>query len=68
MISESSPGTSLDIPLYNLGSSLYRESWEERLYGLQGSGHCHTFNPPNLSTSGLKGQHSFYLGLQQTNN
>ena len=54
---------SLDIARYNLGSSLYGENWEERLYGLHGAGHCHTFNPANVSSSGLRGQHSLYLGL-----
>ena len=26
------------------------------------SGHCHTFNPHNVSLSGLKGQMNLYLG------
>ena len=49
-------------PLYNLASPLYSRRWEERVYSLQGVGHCHTFNPENVSLSGLNGQHIVHLG------
>ena len=52
----------LSDPLYNLGSSLYRSSWEEGLYRFQGAGHCHTFNPENVSLAGVAGQHNIHLG------
>ena len=53
-----------DGPLYNLASSLYSSSWEEGVYRLQETGHCHTFNPENFSNSGLQGQHYALLGLE----
>ena len=52
----------LEDPLYNLASPLYSRRWEERVYSLQGAGHCHTFNPENVSLSGLNGQHIVHLG------
>ena len=52
----------LEDPLYNLASPLYNRRWEERGYSLQGVGHCHTFNPENVSLSGLNGQHIVHLG------
>ena len=57
-------------PLYNLASQLYSSRWEEGVYRLLSDGHCHTFNPENVSHSGLKGQHYFNLGqfLNQTFN
>ena len=53
---------SLDNPLYNLASAMYSSRWEEEVYRLHGAGHCHTFNPENVSMSGLKGQLQLYLG------
>ena len=50
-------------PRYNLVSWLYNARWEEGLYRLLSDGHCHTFNPENVSHSGLKGQHYVNLGL-----
>ena len=49
-------------PRYNLASELYNPRWEEGVYRLSETGHCHTFNPENVSHSGLKGQHYFNLG------
>ena len=53
-------------PLYNLASDLYTENWEEGIFGLTLSGHCHTFNPENVSLSGLRGQHSLHLGDRES--
>ena len=52
----------LEDPLYNLASSLYNGRWEERIFRLQGPGHCHTFSPENVSLSGVNGQLIMYLG------
>ena len=49
-------------PRYDLASEEYRHCWEERLFMMVQSGHCHTFNPSNLSLAGLKGQINLYLG------
>ena len=51
-------------PLYNLTSSLYSAHWYSGLYGLgnRASGHCHTFNPANVSVAGHQGQLYAYLG------
>ena len=72
------PSLSSDNPQYNLASELYSSRWEEGVYRLFETGHCHTFHPENVdlvhsdtsllaslqvSLSGLKGQHSFHLGL-----
>ena len=54
--------SSRDAPLYNLASELYSARWEEGVYRLYEAGHCHTFNPENVSHSDLKGQHYFNLG------
>ena len=32
-------------------------------YRLYETGHCHTFNPENVSLAGLPGQHYLNLGL-----
>ena len=56
-------GFSRSDPRYNLASSLYSPRWEEGVYRLISDGHCHTFNPENVSQSGLKGQHYFNLGF-----
>ena len=56
--------SSPDDPRYNLASSLYGPQWEEGLYRLISDGHCHTFNPENVSYSGLQGQHYLNLGHQ----
>ena len=53
---------SSDDPQYNLASSLHSSRWEEGVYSLYETGHCHTFNPENVSLSGLQGQHYFNLG------
>ena len=53
----------LDDPIYNLASELYSSRWEEGVYRLHETGHCHTFNPENVSHSGVKGQHYLLLGL-----
>ena len=50
-------------PRYNLASELYNPRWEEGVYRLYETGHCHTFNPENVSLSGLQGQHYLNLGL-----
>ena len=55
--------SNLDDPRYNLVSQLYSARWEEGVFRLLSDGHCHTFNPENVSHSGLKGQHYFNLGL-----
>ena len=49
-------------PRYDLASGEHSHSWEERLFMMVQSGHCHTFNPTSLSLSGLKGQINLYLG------
>ena len=61
--SEQTFSSSLDDPRYNLASELYSDRWEEGLYRLYETGHCHTFNPENVSLAGLQGQHYFNLGL-----
>ena len=55
----------MNSPLYNLTSALYEGDWYEGVYGLdnRASGHCHTFNPPNVSLAGHQGQLYAYLGL-----
>ena len=53
---------SSDDPRYNLASELYSSRWDEGIYRLLENGHCHTFNPENVSLSGLLGQHYFNLG------
>ena len=55
-------GASQDNPLYNLASPLYSSRWEEGIFRLYETGHCHTFNPENVSLSGVMGQVYFYLG------
>ena len=50
-------------PQYNLASEVYTARWEEGVYRLYETGHCHTFNPENVSLSGLQGQHYLNLGL-----
>ena len=50
-------------PMYNLASELYNPRWEEGVYRLYETGHCHTFNPENVSLAGLQGQHYLNLGL-----
>ena len=56
---------SMGDPLYSLTSPLYSGNWYSGLYGLgnRASGHCHTFNPENVSPSGLKGQLYLHLGI-----
>ena len=49
-------------PLYNLASELYSTRWEESIFRLLSDGHCHSFNPENVSHSGIKGQHYVNLG------
>ena len=64
VLSEShKPSLSSDNPQYNLASELYSSRWEEGVYRLFETGHCHTFHPENVSLSGLKGQHYVNLGL-----
>ena len=55
---------SMGDPLYNLTSQLYSDNWYSGLYGLgnRASGHCHTFNPENVSVAGHQGQLYAYLG------
>ena len=55
---------SMGDPLYNLTSQLYSGNWYSGLYGLgnRASGHCHTFNPENVSVAGHQGQLYAYLG------
>ena len=50
--------------LYNLASSDFANLWEEGLYNLDldGSGHCHTYNPVFPSLAGFKGQLFILLG------
>ena len=52
----------LQDPLPNLASSLHREGWQEGVFRLEGEGHCHTFNPQEVSLSGERGQHYLHLG------
>ena len=54
---------SRDDPRYNLASELYSPRWEEGLYRLYETGHCHTFNPENFSLAGLQGLHYLNLGM-----
>ena len=51
-------------PLYDLTSQLYSANWYSGLYLLdnRASGHCHTFNPENVSVAGHQGQLYAYLG------
>ena len=56
----------LDSPLYNLASPQYNRHWEERVFRLQEAGHCHTFNPQNVSHADMKGQTFLYLGEEQS--
>ena len=57
---------SRDDPRYNLASSVYSTRWEEGVFRLSSDGHCHSFNPENVSLSGLKGQHYVTLGQSVT--
>ena len=52
---------------YNLADNFYSGFWEETLFDMDGwgAGHCHTYNPPRKSSSGMAGQLYFHLGSSQ---
>ena len=47
---------------YNLAGEQFSARWVEGVYRMVKAGHCHTFNPENVSLSGLKGQLYLHLG------
>ena len=57
--------TSLGTGAWNLAGEQHGEMWGEGVYRLdeESSGHCHTFNPANISYSGYRGQFYALLGL-----
>ena len=54
----------MDDDQYNMVSDHYDSLWDEGIYRFdeEASGHCHTFNPVNISYSGSRGQLYALLG------